>query len=116
MVKGECLKVLNERMKTTDLEENEIYKFLNVEQADGIKMKEVYSRMKEEISGTMNIITRTELNGKNMVKAINMNVIPTSPMNVSKFTQSELTELDQVIKRDLIKNNLLGQQGSYDCT
>ena len=42
MVKGEGLQVLNERMKTVDPDKNEIYKFLEVEQADGIKKKEVY--------------------------------------------------------------------------
>ena len=59
--------------------------------------------VKEEISTRMNIVTRTELNYKNLVKAINMKVIPIAayPMNVCKFTQSELTELDQAIKRDL---------------
>ena len=103
-------------MKTIDPDENEIYKFLGVEQADGIKKKEVYNRVKEEISRRMNIITRTELNDKNLVKAINAKVIPVAayPMNVCKFTQSELTELDQVIKRDLRKNNILGRQASNE--
>ena len=84
-------------MKTIDPDENEIYKFLGVEQADGIKKKEVYNRVKEEISRRMNIITRTELNDKNLVKTINTKVIPIAayPMNVCKFTQSELMELDQ---------------------
>ena len=64
--------------------------FLGVEQADGIKKKEVYNRVKEEISRRMNIITRTELNDKNLAKAINTKVIPVAayPMNVCKFTQS----------------------------
>ena len=59
----------------------------------------------------MNIITRTELNDKNLVKAINTKVTPVAayPMNVCKF---EFTELDQVIKRDLRKNNMLGRQAS----
>ena len=39
MVKGEGLQVLNERMKTIDPDENEICKFLGVEQADGINRK-----------------------------------------------------------------------------
>ena len=95
MVKGEGLQVLNERIKTIDPDKNEIYKFLRVEQADGRLKKEVYNRVKEEIIRRMNIITRTELNDKNLVKAINAKVIPVAayPMNVCKFTQSELTEL-----------------------
>ena len=83
-----------------------------MEQAGVITKKEVYHRVKEEISRRMNIITRTELNDKNLIKAINMKVIPVAayPMNVCKFTQFEFTELDQVIKRDLRKNNMLGGQ------
>ena len=62
----------------------------------------------------MNIITRTELNDKNLEKAINTRVITVSayPMNIRKYTQSELTELDKVIERDLRKNNMLEQQSS----
>ena len=74
----------------------------------------MYSRIKEKISKRMNIITRIELNDQSLVKAINTKVIPVAAysMNVCKFTQSELTELDQVIKRDLRKNNMLGRQAS----
>ena len=72
----------------------------------------MYNRIKEKISLKMNIITRIELNDQSLVKAINTKVIPVAAysMNVCKFTQSELTELDQVIKRDLRKNNMLGRQ------
>ena len=55
-MKDEGLKVLDEKMKTMP-DEYQMHKFLGVEQADGIKMKEVYSRVKEEISRTMNITT-----------------------------------------------------------
>ena len=76
----EGLQVLNERMKTLDPDENKIY--------IRIKKKEVYDRVKEEIIRIMNIITRTELNDKNLVKAINTKVIPVAAyrMNVYKFT------------------------------
>ena len=70
--------------------------------------------MKEETSRRMSIITRTELDDKNLVKAINTKAVPVAAyrMNFCIFTQSELTELDQVIKRDLRKNNMLGRQAS----
>ena len=63
-------------------------------QDDGIKKKEVINRVKEEISRRMNIIKRTELSNKNLVKAVNTKVIPVAvcPMNVCKFTQSELMD------------------------
>ena len=116
MVKGEGLQVLHERMKTVDPDQNEIYKFLGVEQADGIKTKEVYNRVREEVSRRMKIITKTGLNDKNLIRAINTKVILVAayPMNVCKFTESELTELDQDIKRELRKNNMLGRQASNE--
>ena len=88
IVKGEVLQGLNEKIKALDPNKNEIYKLLGVEQADGIKMKEVYSKVKEEISGRINIITRTELSDKNLVKAINTKVISVAayPINFCKFT------------------------------
>ena len=63
-------------------------------QDDGIKKKEVINKVKEEISRRMNIIKRTELSDKNLVKAVNTKVVPVAvyPMNVCKFTQSELRD------------------------
>ena len=114
MIRGEGLQVLHERMKTMDPDQNEIYKFLGVEQADGIKAKEVYARVNEEVTRRLAILTKTELNDKNLIRAINTKVIPVAacPMNVCRFTKTELTELDQIIKRELRKNNMLGRQSS----
>ena len=84
--------MLQERMKTMEPGQKEIYKFLGVEQADGIKTKEVYNRVKEEINRRPQILTKTELNDKNLIKAINTKVIPVAAysMNVCKFTKAEL--------------------------
>ena len=49
MVRGEGLPVLEERMKTMDPDENEIYKFHGVEQADCMKMKNVFERVKNKV-------------------------------------------------------------------
>ena len=115
-MKCEDSQVLNEGMKTIDPDENEIYKFLKVEPINGIKEKEVYNRVKEEISSKMNFITRTELNDKNLVEAINTKVTPITACsrNICKFTQSELMRLDQLIEKDLRKNNMLGRQESNE--
>ena len=70
ILKGEGLPVLSKRIKTMEADENKIYRFLGVEQSDGIKMKQVYKRMKEEISRKMNIITRIELYDNTKVIAV----------------------------------------------
>ena len=114
MIKGEGLEVLEERMKAMDPDENEIYKFLGIEQADGIKTKRVFERVKEEIKKRVQMLTNTKLNDVNLMCAINAKVIPVAAylMNVCKFTNGELNELDQVIKRELRSKKMLGKQAS----
>lgn len=114
MVRGEGLQVLNERMKTLNPDENEIYKFLGIEQADGIRTKAVYERVKDEVTKRVQMIANTELNDANMIKAINMKVVPvaTYAMNICKFTIAELRALDQIIKRELREKYMLGKQSS----
>ena len=101
-------------MKAIDPDKNEIYKFLGIEQADGIKTKKVFDRVKDEVNKRVKMLTNTELNDVNLVHAINTKVIPVAAysMNICKFTDGELKELDQVIKRDLRSKNMLGKQSS----
>ena len=114
MVRGEGLQMLKERMESMDPDENEICKFLRVEQSDGIKTKRVYERVKHEVTKRVKMLINTELNEINLVRAINAKVIPVAayPMNVCKFSNGELKELDQVIKREMRSSNILGKQGS----
>ena len=95
-------------------DENEICKFLGIEQVDGIKTEKVFDQVKGEVNKRVKMLTNTELNDVNLVRAINTKVIPVAayPMNVCKFTDGELKELDQVIKRELRSKNILGKQSS----
>ena len=113
------LKVLDERMKTINPDENEIYKFLGLEQADGTKAEAVFERIKSEISKRVKLLTKTELNDANLVQAINRKVIPVAAyaLNVCKFSASELNELDHVINRELRQKNMLeGRRATKDYT
>ena len=58
------------------------------------------------------MLTNTELNDMNSIPSINIKVIPVAayPINVCKFTDRELKELDQVIKHELRSKNMLGKQ------
>ena len=116
MARGEELEILEERIKAIDPDENEVYKFLGIEQADGIKTKKDFELVQGEVNKRVKILTSTELNNVNLVRAINTKLIPVAayPMNVCKFTDGELKELDQVIKRELRLKNMLGKQSSND--
>ena len=66
MVRGEGLPVLEERMKTMDPDENKIYTFLGVEQADGMKTKNVFERVESEVKKRIKMLVETELNDANL--------------------------------------------------
>ena len=102
-------------MKTMDPDENEIY-MLGVEQADGIKTKEVFERVKVKVNKRVNMLTNNELNDVNLVRAINTKVIPVAayPMSVCKCNGGELKELHQMIKHELRSKNMLGKQSSNE--
>ena len=101
-------------MKTMDTDENEIYNFLGTEQADVIRIKTVFERVKEEVSKRLKMIANTELNDDNLIKTINMKVIMVAAyaMNICRFNAGELKEPDQTIKRELRGKNMLEKQVS----
>ena len=84
-----------------------------------IRTKTVFDRVKEEVSKRVKMIANTELNDANLIKAINMKVIPVAAyaMNICRFIVGELKELDQTIKRELRGKNMLGKYAAInDCS
>ena len=92
IVRGEGIQVLEERMKTKEPDENKIYKFLRIEQADDIRTKTLFERVKEEVSKWVKMLAKTELNDVNLAKVTNMKVIPVEAyaMDICRFNVSEL--------------------------
>ena len=114
MINGEGLPVLQERTKTIDPDDKETYKSLGVEQSDGIKKKDVTERVKIELIRRLELLNKTELNDENLMTVINSKVIPVAAhiMNICRFTKAELSELVQIIIRELRDKSMLGRQSS----
>ena len=55
-----------------------MYKFLGVEQADGIKTKQVYERIKEEMTKRLKLQMKSEPNDENLIQAIMHQSIPST--------------------------------------
>ena len=111
----EGLLVLDNRMEAMDPDEKKIYKFLEVEQADGINTKAVFERVKSKVEKRVKMLVNTELNDTNLISAINLKVVSVAAysMNVFKFIKGKLKQLEQIVKRELRSNQILGKQASY---
>ena len=71
-------------------------------------------RVKIKLIRRLQLLTKTELNDENLITAINSKVIPVAAhtINICRFTKTELSELDQIIKRELRDKSMLGRQSS----
>ena len=47
-----------------------MYKFLGVEQADGIKTKQVYERVKEEMTKRLKLLMKSGLSNESLIKQL----------------------------------------------
>ena len=94
MVRGEGLTVLDERMETMNPDGNEIYKFFDIKQADGIKSKVILECVKNKVEKRVKMLVITELDDTNLDSTINVKVIPVAAysINVCKFTKGELND------------------------
>ena len=114
MIKGGELAVLEEKMDALYPNKNEIYKFLGCEQAVKIDVKRVMERVKTEIRRRLDHLTRLNLNDKNLMKAINCQVIPVAGyvMDVCNLGKSDLEKLDMTLKSVLGGEEFHGRQRS----
>ena len=71
-------------------------------------------RVTIELIRRLELLTKTELNNENLMTAINSKVIPVAAytMNICRFTKAELSELDQIVKRELRDKSMSGRQSS----
>ena len=62
----------------------------------------------------LTLLMSKELYDKNLIRAVNNKVIPVAayPISVCNFSETELKELDQMIKTELKSNNMLRRQSS----
>ena len=98
-------------MKTKSINSWELNRLMVSEQNSVWKSEEVLKRVK--------MIANTKLNNANLIKAINMKIIPVAAyaMDICRINVGELKELDQTIKRELWRKNMLGsRQVMNNCT
>ena len=65
MVQGEGLQVLQERMEVFDPNRDEVYRFLGVEQSNGIKANNIYRSVKDKVTNRMWLLLKSELSNEN---------------------------------------------------
>ena len=63
--------VINDDTEVRELYQEEVYKYLGVDENDGIQYSKMKEKIRKEYTKRVRLILRTELNGRNKVQAIN---------------------------------------------
>ena len=63
--------VINDDTEVRELYQEEVYKYLGVDENDGIQYSKMKEKIRKEYTKRLRLILRTELNGRNKVQAIN---------------------------------------------
>lgn len=92
----------------SSMEANEKYKYLGFHQSKSIDHKQIKIDLTAEFNDRLKSILKTELNARNIIKAINTFAIPalTYSFGVIKWSKTEITGIERSIRTSLTKYNL----------
>ena len=68
--------VINDDTEVQELDQEDVYKYLGVDESDGIQHSKMKEKIRKEYNRRVRLILRTELNGRNKVEAINSLGVP----------------------------------------
>ena len=68
--------VINDDTEVQELDQEGVYKYLGVDENDGIQHSKMKEKITKEYNRRVRLILRTELNGRNKVEAINSLGVP----------------------------------------
>jgi hypothetical protein len=68
--------VVNINREIQELEEGKAYKYLGIEESDGIQYQQMKERLKKEYTRRLRMILKSELNAKNKITAIGTLAVP----------------------------------------
>ena len=68
--------VINDDTEVQELDQEEVCKYLGVDENDGIQHSKMKEKIRKEYNRRARLILRTELNGRNKVEAINSLGVP----------------------------------------
>ena len=107
---------LDESTVIKDLENEKAYKYLGVDESDGIQHAKMKEKLRKELVRRTRLILKTELNSKNKITAINTLVIPviTYSFNIINWSISDIKRLDTKIRKLMTAHSMHHPKSDID--
>ncbi|CAH3183407.1 unnamed protein product [Porites lobata] len=92
-----------------ELDQEGVYKYLGVDESDGIQHSKMKEKIRKEYNRRVRLILRTELNGRNKIEAINSLAVPVVQYSfgIIDWKISELKKIDTKTRKLLNIHKML---------
>ena len=99
-----------------DLDPEETYKYLGVNEGDGINHASMKEKIRKEYYRRIRLVLKTELNSKNRIEAINTLAVPVVQygFNIINWNLADLNRLDTKTRKLLTSNNMHHPEADVD--
>ena len=101
--------IIDEYTAIEELNQEGIYKYLGVDESDGIQHSKMKEKIRKEYLRRVRLILRTELNGKNKIEAVNSLAVPVIQYSfgIIDWKISELKKIDTKTRKLLNMHKML---------
>ena len=114
-VKAEGIQ-LNDNQVIQDLEQSETYKYLGMEEGEGLQHHEMKGKIQKEYKRRVKLILKSELNARNKIAAINTLAVPVIVYSygINNWKLDEIQDLDRITRKQLCMNRMLVKKADID--
>ena len=107
---------LNDNQVIQDLEQSETYKYLGMEEGEGLQHYEMKGKIWKEYKRRVKLVLKSELNARNKIAAINTLTVPVIVYSygIINWKLEEIQDLDRITRKQLCMNQMLAKKADID--
>ena len=107
---------LNDNQVIQDLDQAETYKYLGMEEGEGVQHHKMKVKIRKEYKRRIKLVLKSEQNARNKITAINTLAVPVILYNygVIDWKLDEIQDLDRMTRKQLCMNWMLAKRADVD--
>ena len=108
--------LLNDHQLIQDLDQAETYKYLGMEEGEGVQHHQMKVKIKKEYKQWIKLVLNSELNARNRIAAINTLAVPVVlySFGIIDWKLNEIQDLDKMTRKQLCMNQMTPMQSFRD--
>ena len=107
---------LNDNQVIQDLDQAETYKYLGMEEGEGVQHHKMKVKIRKEYKRRIKLVLKSELNTRNKIAAINILAVPVILYShgIIDWKLDEIQDLDRMTRKQLCMNQMLAKMADVD--